>query len=126
MSTYVSKKTNKPALVILCNGNVREGHFDGLNSFADLLFEKLSCEVDKEIVSEQIDADTWYFQEEQNAEYLHKKNTYQRVKRLAFQEALDILSQRGQVLLSVWKEQGRPFYCLSYTSILATILLSSV
>lgn len=41
--------------------NVREGHFDGLNSFADLLFEKLSCEVDKEIVSEQIDADTWYF-----------------------------------------------------------------
>lgn len=87
--------------------NVREGHFDGLNSFADLLFEKLSCEVDKEIVSEQIEADTWYFQEEQNAEYLHKKNTYQRVKRLAFQEALDILSQRGQVLLSGLEGTGK-------------------
>ena len=87
--------------------NVQEGHFDGLNNFADLLFEKLSREVDEEIASEQVETDTWYYQEEQNVEYLHKKNTYQKAKRSAFGDALDVLSQKGQVLFSGSEGMGK-------------------
>lgn len=87
--------------------NVDEGHFDGLNSFADLLFEKLSREVDAEIASEQLEAATWYYQEEQNAEYLHKKNTYKKAKRSTFDEASFVLSQKGQVLFSGAEGTGK-------------------
>lgn len=87
--------------------NASEGHFDGLNTFADLIFEKLSREVDAEIASEQIETVTWHYQEEQNTEYLHKKNTYQKAKRLAFDEALNALLQQGQVLFSGSEGSGK-------------------
>lgn len=106
-------KKNNNCVEYHLSWNQTEGLFEGLDVFADLLFEKLCHEIDTEL-RECIPPQTWIEQECLNKDYLHMNNCLNKTHTSQYSYIISMLEEGKQVILTGKQGSGK------------TVLLSQV